>query len=329
MSMRQSLAISEMGAQPYIDGDTFADGFKSLGMVDTASATSLDTSKVGVLKPTTTGDTYTTSADPTLSAAASAGSQNNSTSRIRIPASALAASGDKVRITLKASTLGQMQWSAVYIGHADTDGSFDGTQVPATAGGLAGHTLAAGASIELDPVDYALDETRDLIISIAHGPNSAAQYNFSQAGYTWYNKDYAADASATTAVGYSAMSNAVLSVDRVTVRTEAGTAAAMTVASEIIPCAFEPSAISGVVRVVPESAVELNTDLMVDVRRDPAGDWVEAALELFFQHGGTSVLTFGPVSMSGEVAGQEPQYRIRTSPGTMAEVDGVALSFAP
>jgi hypothetical protein len=90
-------------------------------------------------------------------------------------ASALAVSGSAVRLTLIAGPSEGTQISAMYIGHAASSGDaydFDGTQVPVTVSGSGSFTVGVSSTVVTDEVEYAIDETKALIV--AFHCNSAA-----------------------------------------------------------------------------------------------------------------------------------------------------------
>jgi len=79
------------------------------------------------------------------------------------------ATGSQLRVTIQSSTTDGVTWDKVYIGHAAASGDasdFDGTQVQVLFSGVPGGTIAAGGvSLTSDPVTYAFDKTRPLVIS--------------------------------------------------------------------------------------------------------------------------------------------------------------------
>ena len=323
-----ALALSEAKGTYFAGGDLFADGFVSLGMVNVTGATGLDTSEAGFLKPTSSGETYSTTADPSLTGNAAANSQSSNTNRFRIPASVISVSGDRVRVTFKAATSGPLNILQAYVGHAGTGSDFDGTQVQLTFSGATSVNLAAGASLESDPVSYSLDETKDLMVSLAHGTSSTNAFNTGQAGYNFYSKAGVSDASATITTGYTPDPNSIACVDLVRVRTSPGVTANLNVASETIPALTPINVVSGELRVVPTTALTLNIDLFMDISRNAGGAWTPVDLQLFFQDGGTSVLRFGETDLSGAPAGAALRYRIRSANNKAFKAAGVALGIS-
>ena len=328
MPLGLALALSEATGIYTATGDLFADGFVSLGMVNVAGATGLDSSEAGVLKPTSTGETYSTTADPILTGNAAANSQSNNTNRFRIPASVISVSGDRVRVTFKAATSGPLNILQAYVGHAGAGSDFDGTQVQLKFSGATSVNVAAGASLESDPVSYSLDETKDLMVSLAHGTSSTNAFNTGQAGYNFYSRAGVSDASATITTGYTPDPNSIACVDLVRVRTSPGVTANLNVASETIPALTPINVVSGELRVVPTTALTLNTDLFMDISRNAGGAWTPVDLQLFFQDGGTSVLRFGETDLSGAPAGAALRYRIRSANNKAFKAAGVALGIS-
>lgn len=322
-----ALALSEGSSIYTATGSLFADGYKSLGMLDISNSTNVDTTENSYIKPSSTAEIYQTTVDPNPNTSATAGSQNNNTIRQKIPASAISLSGDRIRLTFKGADTGPANILACYVGHVapSTNANFDGNQAQVLFnGGSSTATLPTNGTLLSDVINFNLDESRDLILTMAFGNNSTVLYNFSQTGYTYYSKA-GNDASTEAATGYTTQNNAVISIDLIQVRTSAGSINNFSVNSEIIPSAIEPSQISGHMRLVPTEETELNVDIFLDLRKNQTDSWTQTELNLSFNDGGTSVLSFGPISLSA--SGNTPQYRIRSANNKNFRIDGISLEF--
>lgn len=147
-------------------------------------------------------------------------SWNGFTLRMVIPASLITISGSKVRISIQGGNTEGAQIDALYIGHAAAAGDaydFDGTQVQCLSGGLTTFTVGVNATLLLDEVTYALDETKNFIVA-AHFNNAAADNIGGRAiaGYTSYSKA-ANEAGTTDVTGYTASGSTLRLVNKIEV----------------------------------------------------------------------------------------------------------------
>lgn len=121
--------------------------------------------------------------------------------RIVLSASILSTSGTTVRITMKASTLAGCSIDAAYIGHQALAGDpydFDGGQVAITVSGSPSFTIGAGAFAVSDPITFALDETKNLVLAF-HFDTTSDVRSGSVSGISGYYK-VAANETATSNV---------------------------------------------------------------------------------------------------------------------------------
>lgn len=199
----------------YVDTDTFythdVDGGDRL-LTQSASFTDTDT----FFAPVVTG--WKTSWSQALNITSL--SWNGFTLRQVIPASLITISGSLVRVTIEAGGTEGCAIDALYIGHAAAAGDaydFDGNQVRCQSVGSNSFTVAAGTSLLLDEVAFALDETKNIIIA-AHF-NDAAHDNIGGraiASYTAYFKT-ANEAGTTDVTGYSNTASALRLVNKIEV----------------------------------------------------------------------------------------------------------------
>lgn len=143
----------------------------------------------------------------------------------------LSRSGSRVRVTFEASAAGGgMVVSGCTIGHAALSGDaydFDGGQVPLTFdGGNAGFTIAQGATKLSDAVDFALDESKSLIVAMHFSGASAVRYI--NIGNGHYYKAAANEVAVSDVTGYSAGGNGVRGVNKIEVWGDAPVAAVHT-----------------------------------------------------------------------------------------------------
>ncbi|MGM4915900.1 hypothetical protein [Tardiphaga sp. 813_E8_N1_3] len=296
-----ALALSEATSNPVVLGEMFADAFKSLGMVDVAGATMLDTSEAGLLK---VGLGY--GADLTTVGQAIAGSE---------------ASTGAAHDMGNAFDNGSGSWFSAETGAATAAVSYIGQTFPVARrvrrvtilqNFTPGNT-ATGAWVQ-----YYNGSTW-----VIAGSNSALVFNVKgvidlpDVG-AWQNWRVL-NASGVVA-GNSWAVNEIEMME--------GATGSMIVASQLLPSSQQPTGISAVLRVVPTDALTLNTDIFLDVSRDGV-TWTQAVLALGFVDGGTSILTTNIVNVTGQPAGNTPRWRIRSGVTPKSyKIDGIALGFA-
>ncbi|MEN0115448.1 MAG: hypothetical protein AAGD15_01890 [Agrobacterium cavarae] len=301
-----ALALSEATSNHVATRQVFADGFKSLGSVNTGGATNLDTSEVGYLKPTTSGGT-------TKGSASASGSTTAPTNGFLIVDRTYAVDNNVLisKIGIYSTTAGSGSFKIM---NEDSTTQFDilYTQNFTHAGaGWQDFTLST-------PFQTPTTGTLRIGTRFASGgPTGTVVATGNRASI---NSDPGVQ---NNLGGFTSDSAGVFSS-----RYSYGlTAANLSVNSEILPCPIIPSSIAGALRIVAVDAATLNTDLMFDVRRSSSASWATATLELDFLDGGVSVLKFAPVSLTSQASDDDVQWRFRTANGKMVKLDGAALEY--
>lgn len=149
---------------------------------------------------------------------ADSGVWNGYNLRQSIPASEISTSCKFFTLRLSAGAAEAFTFTSIYIGHAGTAPSFDGTQVQVLFSGVAGATVSAGSTLASDIIVYSINEAAELIISVyCSSTNDTTRIdNGGATGYTLYYK-LGSDESATTSVsGYTTAANRLDLVDRIT-----------------------------------------------------------------------------------------------------------------
>jgi hypothetical protein len=294
----------------------FATGFK--GATDAANGVTTSTNSDvdatnGRMNPTVVADTYATVNDPTL--AGDSGALSNFSIRQVITAAQLGANnGDRLRVTLRASSAsGNAVIAAVYIGHKGVSApNFDGTQVQMLTGGVAGATILQGSSAVWEAA-YAFDKTKDLVIAIEYTSGSARYATSSSTGWTRYYKTPATgEADDTTVSGYSSDSVAAFGVDLIEVRTAIGPPNDQTIELD----AQTVDSTGYVYGVVPVQTIDalgtLGTNLVVEYKIG-AGSWENCTLtNMGAVKIGTQSLTLLQFEKDGLTPGTSVQVRVRT-----------------
>jgi hypothetical protein len=175
--------------------------------VDTASIIGEGVSAItGTLAATETGETtWSVSFDETLDSDSSG--FGDYTIRQVVLASDIAISGSAVRLRIVAPATGGMVIGSCYIGHKAAGGDvwdFESTPTQVTFnGGSAGLTLAAGAaSVFSDEIAFALDETKDLIVSFYFSSTTTIRRSTVGTTASYYYKA-TSDAATVNASGYT------------------------------------------------------------------------------------------------------------------------------
>jgi hypothetical protein len=142
----------------------------------------------------------------------------NKSVRVKIPASAISASGSAVRVTLSAGggALEGFNFDKAYIGHSASSGDgwdFDGGQTQLLFGTSASGAVAHEGTLTSDAVTFSLDSAKDLTISFDVSSNAGADEAASDnvvagtSGYAMYYKDTANEAEQSTPSGYTTVAN--------------------------------------------------------------------------------------------------------------------------
>lgn len=134
---------------------------------------------------------------------------NGANLRQQFAASVLSASGDKVRLTLRSSSVAEgAKVAAMYIGHAAGAGDawdFDGTQVQVTVGGATSWTIPANSTVLTDAITYAFDEAKSFIVAafFDDSANDNLRSSSGLANTNAYSKTAASEVSTSNVTGYS------------------------------------------------------------------------------------------------------------------------------
>jgi len=296
-------------------GNRFADSYDTLTFVDVAGATNLDTSTAGVLKPSTTADTYTTTANPTLTA--NNAGNSGSTFRQLIPAAVFTVSGDRVRLTLTPPSTGASHIiNNMFIGERASVADFVGTPTRVTFGGSNGVTLVAGgSSVVSDAAVFALDETKSYIVSWDNGATADIREDTGIAGgYIAYIKSGVSEAGSVTVSGYSAVNDRVFCIDLVQVRTAVGTTNNLTVQSAAFTAASPPTKMKAMMNVKEVEAAVAGTDYTLECSRDGGANWAAMALTEHYTMptSGLRVVEAAETDVSAQPSGTAPRYRLKT-----------------
>ena len=139
-----------------------------------------------------------------------------------IDASLIQYSGSSIQVKFHAQAAGEgIAFSSVYVGHQASSGDvydFDGNQVQLLFGGSGSVTVAAGTTQTSDEVDFDLDSTKNLIVSmgVANDSNNDTFATYSSSDYTVYWKAAAAGEAGTTDVtGYGTNNSISYSVGEI------------------------------------------------------------------------------------------------------------------
>jgi hypothetical protein len=180
----------------------------------------------------------------TASATLNSGESNNRSTyayRQLIPAASISTSGTSIKVRLKASTTENLTFTTCRIQEqAGAGNAWDFASAGVTVtfnGGTDGGTVTANSTLTSDAITFALDETKNYIVSFyisGSGANDGVSYRTTQSGWIGYEKvGSAADASATAPSGFSDSGQDVVGVEAILVN--AGTRAEpVTIGSETI-----------------------------------------------------------------------------------------------
>ena len=135
------------------------------------------------------------------------------------------ATGSQLRVTIQtSSTAATVNWDKVYIGHAAPSGDaidFDGSQVQLLwSGSASGSITGSNATLTSDPVTYAFDKTRALVISIHLGGSGGSGLGLKADAHVGFGGGWKAaiDEAATTDVtGYTTFSTQIYGFAKVEV----------------------------------------------------------------------------------------------------------------
>jgi len=137
-----------------------------------------------------------------------------------IDASIISTSGSSVRLTLQAAAATSgCSIDGLYIGHPAGSGDpydFDGSQVQVLVTGSPSFTIAMGASVVTDPVTFALDQTKHLIIAAHFNATSSVRAQ-PLAGTTLHFKSAANETATANVTGYTTTGSALRLINKVEV----------------------------------------------------------------------------------------------------------------
>lgn len=126
-----------------------------------------------------------------------------------IPASDIGAGNLFTRLTLMGPATGQSRIQAMWIGYPAGSGlDFDGDQVQLRRSGSTSFTLSGPSLVTLDPANFALDPTKDLLV--AYRMLAGDNYSYSDsvgAGFVQAWKLGTEDPALTTKSGYTTVTN--------------------------------------------------------------------------------------------------------------------------
>lgn len=145
---------------------------------------------------------------------------DNTNIRQHISSVALAQSGTSTRLTLFAGYSDGCAIDSMYIGNPALVGDpydFDGGQVQVTVGGLSTFSISAFGSVVTDEIPFAVDATKDLIISCHFTTPGTILVRGGQANVTAYAKSGASEASVSNVTGYSTFNLLLALVSRIEV----------------------------------------------------------------------------------------------------------------
>jgi len=322
-----ALSISEFTSAYVTTGQTFADGFKSTGMVDTAGATNLDVAENSYLKPGLVTGSYNTQL--TVTTTGDAGGYSGFTIVQTIAAAQVGVTGTGiVEVTFAAASAEDLFIGTPYLGHVKPSGNgyeFETAPVTMTVNGS--NTITANTT-RTATASFTIQAGKALAIAWYCGGSTSQdglkRRNTATSGLASWIKS-ANESSVVAKAGFASDSP----VSGVTLlRFAPQSVGNVTVASQVIPIGFQPSVVSGSLRLVPTDAITLNTDVIFEMSRDNGVTWTAATLTLDFTDGGVSVLKIGDVSLAAQPAGSQPKWRIRSANTKNFKVDGVALDFA-
>lgn len=305
------------------EGSGLFDGFNVTTYIDLANSDNIETAEAGVIKPEA-------SAAASLAALTMTTNFANNTGynmRIRIAASQLAKSGSRVRLKLRGVTSGTtLSVATVYIGHKAASGDawdMDGSQVAVTVGGLAAFSLPAGTFEYSDWVDYALDETRDLIVSFYTVSGDVRAKTGSSANFDWWLKQASNETSVANVSGYTESGTyEVAMIEAIDV--EEG--AAMLALGATTPLDAVPDWVHLTAFVKPDDAV-INDDLVFSVSRDGLDFLALTMTELYERPGGSKVYGSGKVSLAGIDSGSSGKWQVQTGGVVMPKIEALGIMF--
>lgn len=309
----------------FVDG--IADPFDDESDVDVvASQNEVYNPSTDQYSPVVTGETFVTTNTPSLDT--DTPGHGGQLIRQRIPASLFSASGDQVRLTFAAVASGNSTIIAhCFVGHAGAAQNFDGSQVRVTFGGANGATIGAGSGFLVsDAVAFALDKTKDLIISMEFAATSDARVSAgAPASYIRYVKAGTGEAGATSVSGYAATPSRIwVPIVKIEARTAPGSVANMTLVSKAFAAAYVPARARLALQAIPHDAITANTDLKGFVSRNGGANWSQATLVL---DPGTGLYVDDNIDLSAQPSGTSMRWKSANENNKNIDHSGVSLKW--
>ncbi|ODT80598.1 MAG: hypothetical protein ABS76_15585 [Pelagibacterium sp. SCN 64-44] len=302
-------------------GNRVADSFDTLTYVDVAGATNLDTTTPGVLKPT--ASSANTLVNIGLDATSSSWAGNNL--RQVYAAGVLSTSGSRVRMRLRGPFTNTTVVAGMTIGHKAATGNawdMDSAPVPVTVGGQASFTLATGADVWTDWIDFAFDEAKDFIVAIYQASASYTRIKTGlSASYNVYYKASGSEIATAAPAGYSTIANRADCVEQIDVSTGINN---MTVRSTGFIAASAPAKAKALLRVKEIDTAAAGVDYTLECSRDDGANWsVMTLTELFTAPSPTAgirVVEAGETDISSQPSGTTPRWRFKTLNNKSVEI---------
>lgn len=275
---------------------------------------------------TRSADVYSTEVSTTLNE--NSVGWSGYTMRMIVPAGA-AGNGDQLKITLTPPTGGaNVVISDVFVGHPGAGSAFDGTQVRAQFSGSSGVTLTAGgAAVVSDPVAYAYDRTKSLMVAVRITSGDSRRNLSLASTYSFYAKgsSVAADASGTSPTGFgTATSGRSDLVTKVEARTTAAADMTLVTATQTTDSSVSNARV--LLEYDASDSPTLNTDLTVEVTCDGGTNWTAGTLVKFSSHlqSGHHGAETGLFSCT---PGTSVAARIKTANGKNVPIHALALQW--
>jgi hypothetical protein len=192
----------------------------------------------------------------------------NGCMKVVIPASEITNNGSKIKVSIEAVAATNFTFDEVYIGHQAVSPTnvwdMDGGQVECLFGGSTGGEAIAGNSIESDEVTFALDNSKNVVLSFNFASDSAkddVRYDTSYTGITSHFKAASNEAGTTAPTGFSTLSNQA--VGFISLKTDSGSALDMTLIAESVTALSAPDDIHVALFKEDVDTLTINTDLLV------------------------------------------------------------------
>lgn len=246
------------------------------------------------------------------------------TVRTRIKAGQISSSGSKIRLNFQISGAGVLQ--KMYVGYpAATGDAYDFVAAPTQVtfdGGSPSRTFSAAGSVASDIMNFALDNTKDLLVSW-YVTGSGNAINASSTNVDSYHKS-GDDAASVDATGYTASANYSRGIASV----ETGFSTSnMTLVSAAYTAANVPSTARVALQLVEPVAITINTDVTAEVSRDGGTTWTAVTLALSTNLNGVKVYE-GIATISGQPSGTSMRWRVKTVNNKNVDVSGVVLQWS-